>query len=146
MVAVPQYLELLMMFDEETVGRDVVAIDDETIVAEVAGPSDAGAVIGSPDPSVVDDGVAGIDEEVDLCAAYACSAVAEEDVVEDRILRVRCVACCGADFDKDRGLLRAGVDEESDDVDAINVGGGDGGGAVGGAKGGEADGQACLGA
>ena len=71
MVAVPQHLELLVMLDEEAVGGDVVAIDDEAIVAEVAGPADAGAVIGAPDPGVVDDGVVAVDAQVDLCPAYA---------------------------------------------------------------------------
>ena len=88
-VAVPQHLELLVMFDEEAVDGDVVAVDDEAVVAEVAGPADAGAVIGAPDPGVVDDGVVGVDAQVDLGAAHACSADAEEDVVkEDGILGV----------------------------------------------------------
>ena len=133
-VAVPQHLELLVMFDEEAIGGDVVAIDDEAVVAEVAGPADAGAVIGSPDPGVVDDGVVGIDAEVNLGAAHACSADTEEDVVEeDGILRVRCMACLAVRFRARAGrLLRTGIDEESGDVDAVNVGGGDGGCAVGG--------------
>src|SRR5580704_19250565 len=54
-VAVPQHLILLVMLYEETVGCDVVAIDDEAIVAEVAGPAYAGTMVGSPDPGVVDD-------------------------------------------------------------------------------------------
>ena len=78
------------MLDEETVGRDVVAVDDEAVVAEIACPSDAFAVIGAPDPGVVDDGVVAVDAQIDLGAAYAGSADAEEDVVEEvGILRVR---------------------------------------------------------
>ena len=49
------------MFDEETVDGDVVAVDYEAVGAEVAGPSDTGAVIGAPDPCVVDDGVVAVD-------------------------------------------------------------------------------------
>ena len=45
---------------------------------------------------------------------------------------------CGADFDQDGRGLFAGVEEEAGDVDAIDVGGGDGGGAVGGTQRGEA--------
>ena len=65
-VAVPQHLELLVVLDEEAVGGDVVAVDDEAVVAEVAGPADAGAVIGAPDPGVVDDGVVGVDSRFTL--------------------------------------------------------------------------------
>ncbi len=58
-VAVPKHLELLVVLDEEAVDGDVVAVDDEAVIAEVAGPADAVAVIGAPDPGVVDDGVVG---------------------------------------------------------------------------------------
>ena len=60
-VAVPEDLELLVVFDEEAVDGDVVAVDDEAVLAGVAGPSDVGAVIGAPDPGVVDDGVVAVD-------------------------------------------------------------------------------------
>ncbi len=60
-VAVPQHLELLMMFDEEPVDSDVVAVDDEAVVAGVLVPANAGAVIGAPDPGVIDDGVVAVD-------------------------------------------------------------------------------------
>ena len=45
-------------------------------------PADAGAVVGAPDPGVIDDGVVGVDVEVDDRAADACAADAEEDVGE----------------------------------------------------------------
>jgi hypothetical protein len=60
-VAVPEDLELLVMFDEEAVDGDVVAIDDEAVCAEIAGPADAGSMIGAPDPGVIDDGVVAVD-------------------------------------------------------------------------------------
>ena len=128
------------MLDEETIGGDVVAVDDEAVVAEVAGPADAGAVIGAPDPGVVDDGVVGVDEQVDLGAAHAGSADAEEDIVqEDRILAralhgclrgpisTRTGDCCGP-----ASMRRPAT------IDAVDVGGGDGGGAVDGLERGEA--------
>ncbi len=77
------------MLDEETVGGDVVAIDHQAVGAEVAGPAHAGAVIGAPDPGVVDDGVVAVDAQIHLRPADAGSANAEEDVVKrDRILAV----------------------------------------------------------
>ena len=45
-------------------------------------PADAGAVIGAPDPGVVDDGVVAVDLQVAHGAADACAADAEEDIVE----------------------------------------------------------------
>ena len=92
-VAVPEHLELLVVFDEEAVGGDVVAVDDEAVGAGVLVPADAVAMIGAPDPGVVDDGVVAVDAEIDVGAADACAADAEEDVVErDGILRVAGVA------------------------------------------------------
>ena len=88
-VAVPEDLELLVVLDEEAVDGDVVAVDDEAVCAGVGGPTDAGAVIGAPDPGVVDDGVVAVDLEVVAGAADAGAAYAEEDVVErDRVLCV----------------------------------------------------------
>ena len=71
-----------MVFDEEAVDGDVVAVDDEAVGAGVAGPSDASAVIGAPDPGVVYDSVVAVDLEIDHCTANAGTAHAEEDVVE----------------------------------------------------------------
>ena len=51
----------------------------------------------------------------------------------------RAVAAGGADLDEDGGELRAGVDEEAGEDDAVGVCGGDGGVAVGGVQGGEAE-------
>ena len=42
-IAVPQDLELLVVLDEEDVSGHAVDIDDETVVAEIACPSDASA-------------------------------------------------------------------------------------------------------
>ena len=91
MVAVPQDLELLVVLDEEAVDGDVVAVDDEAVVAEVFVPADAVAVVGAPDPGVVDEGVVGVDFEIDVGAADAGAADAEEDVAEgDGIFLVTC--------------------------------------------------------
>ena len=73
---------MLVVFDEEAVDGDVVAVDDEAVEADVFGPADAGAVIGAPDPGVVDEGVVAVDLEIDVGAADACAAYAEEDVAE----------------------------------------------------------------
>ena len=96
MIAVPEHLELLVMLDEEAIDGDVVAVDDEAIVADVLVPADAGAVVGAPDPGVIDDGVVAVDFEIDLGAANARSADAEEDIVEaDGILGVIAWLPCG---------------------------------------------------
>src|SRR5712672_1693382 len=47
-VAVPDDLMLLVVFDEETVHGDVIAIDDDTRLGRVMGPADAMSVVGSP--------------------------------------------------------------------------------------------------
>ena len=139
-IAVPQHLELLMVLDEEAVGSDVVSIDNEAVVAEVAGPANAVAVIGAPDPGVVDDGVVGVDDQVDLGAAHACSTDAEEDVVkEDGIFSVRDVAALRTYFNEDGRDFFARIEEDPGDVDAISVCSGEGGCAVGGPQGGEAE-------
>ena len=59
-VAVPEDLELLVVFNEEAVDGDVVAINNEAVSAGVAGPSDAGAMIGAPDPGVVNNSVVAV--------------------------------------------------------------------------------------
>ena len=139
-VAVPEDLELLVVFDEEAVDGDVVAVDDEAVVAEVLVPADAGAVVGAPDPGVVDEGVVGVDLEVDVGAADAGAADAEEDVAEgDGVLLVSGGGVVRADLDEDGRELLAGVDEEAGEDDAVGVGGGDGGVAVGGMERGEAE-------
>ena len=121
-VAIPEDLVLLVVFDEEAVDGDVVAVDDEAVLAGVAGPSDAGTVIGAPDPGVVDDGVVAVDFQIDSGAADACAADAEEDIVEtDRIL---CVADGGfvrANLKQDGRGLRACVEQEAGDNDAVGV-------------------------
>ena len=101
-VAIPKHLKLLVMLDEETIGGDVVAIDHQAVCAEVAGPAHAGAMIGAPDPGVVDDGVVAVDAQIHLCTADAGTANAEEDVVKRGwILQVRRLASFGTDFHED---------------------------------------------
>ena len=130
-VAVPEDLELLVMLDEEPVGSDVVGVDDEAVGAGVRIPANAGSVIGTPDPGVVDDGVVGVDLKVDYGTADAGTADAEEDVMKgDGIFFVGGFAFGGADLKKDGRGCGAGIEEEAGDDDSFGVGGGDGGGAV----------------
>ena len=106
----------------------------------VGGPTDAGTVIGAPDPGVVDDGVVAVDLEVVPSAADASTAYAEEDVVErDRVLCVGGFSFARAYLEEDGGLSLAGVEEESGDDDAVRVCCGHGGVAVDGVQSGEAE-------
>ena len=116
-----------MVLDEEAVGGDAVAVDDETVGAEVLIPAHAcNAVIGAPDPGVIDEGVVGVDAEIDGGAAHACAAHTEEDVVErDGIAGVIRMAAAGTDLDENRRLRRAGIDEKSGENHAVDVGGGE---------------------
>ena len=103
MVAVPQDLELLMMLDEEAVDGDVVAVDDEAVGAEVAGPADAGAVVGAPDPGVIDDGVVGVDAEIDLARPTPAPPTRKKTSWRKMgFLAWRGVAALRADFDAGR--------------------------------------------
>ncbi len=139
-VAVPENLELLVVLDEEAVDGDVVGVDEEAVAAEVLVPADALAVVGAPDPGVVDEGVVAVDLEIDTRATYACATDTEEDVVEgDGIASVMGVAAGGADLDEDGGELLSRVDEQAGEDDAVGVGGGERGVAVGGVQGGEAE-------
>ena len=114
MVAVPEDLILLVVLDEEAIGGDVVAVDDEAVGAEVGSPADAVTVVGAPDPGVVDDGVVGVDFEVDVGAAGTCSADAEEEVMErDGIFGVVGVTAFGTDLEQDGGFGFACVEEDT---------------------------------
>ena len=65
-------------------------------------PADAGAVIGAPDPGVVDDGVVAVDRRLTVGAPDAGAADAEEDIVEgDGIVCVAGAASCGSDLEQD---------------------------------------------
>src|SRR6185503_10609050 len=57
-LAVPKDLKLLVMLNEQAVGGDVVAVDHQAIGAHVGVPSHSGAAVSTPDPGMVDDGVA----------------------------------------------------------------------------------------
>src|ERR1035437_1106892 len=81
-VAVPQHLELLMVLDKEAVDGDVVAIDHQPAGAGIALPAHAGAVVGAPDPGVIDNGIVAVYREVDGRAAHPGTAHPEEDIVE----------------------------------------------------------------
>src|ERR1700721_1900801 len=97
-IAIPQNLILLMMLDEEAVCGDAIAVDYDAVGARVQIPANAGAMVGAPDPGVIDDGVVRVDAQVDDCAAHACSADAEENVGElNRVAGVIRMAPGGAD-------------------------------------------------
>ncbi len=129
-----------MVLDKKAVSGDAVAVDDEAVVGEVLVPAHALAVIGAPDPGVVDDRVVRVNAQVDVGAAHAGAAHPEENIVQrDGILGVIGVAAFRTDFSEDGGFGFARVNEEAGKDDAVGVGGGDGGGAVDGLERGKAE-------
>jgi hypothetical protein len=130
-VTAPEDLELLVVFDEKSVGGNVVAVDDKAVDAGVGVPADPGAVIGAPDPGVIDNRVVTVQFKIRERAAGTGSADAEEDVVKrDGILLVAYAAAAWPDLKQYRRLLWARIEEQAGDDDAISVGGGHGCGTV----------------
>ena len=55
---------------------------------------------------------------------YACATHAEEDIVEaDGIVLVVCMASLGADFQQNRRFLWTCIEQDSGNLNAVNVGG-----------------------
>ena len=140
-VAVPEDLELLVMFDEEAVDGDVVGVDDETVGAGVAGPSRrrlrgrlarsrcdrrwcrwlliSRLTTARPTPAPPTRKNTSWREMGFLC-------VADFAFLPGRSAEGRAIAC------------GTGVEEQAGDDDAVSVCGGHGGGAVDGTQRGEA--------
>ena len=130
-VAVPKDLELLMVFNEEAIGCNVVAVDDEAVSAGIRVPSDTGSMIGAPDPGVVDDGVVAVDFEIDYGATDSGASDAEEYIVErDGIFCVSGMTFVWTHLKQDRRRRWAGIEEEAGDDDSVFVSGRHGGRAV----------------
>ena len=110
-VSVPQHLELLVMFDEEAIDGDVIAIDDEAVGAGIRIPTNAGTVIGAPDLGVIDDCIVAIDSEVDSGAADTCSTYPKEDVVnQDGVSSMTRFAAAGPYLKQHRRTYLAGIE------------------------------------
>ncbi len=86
-----------MVLDEEAVDGNAITVDDEAVAAEVLVPADIVAVVGAPDPGVIDDHVVAVDREVALGAAFARATDTEEDVEESRWALWREKLCCWCD-------------------------------------------------
>ena len=75
---------------EATIGKwfkkpgDAVAVDHQAVLACVAGPAHAGAVVRAPDPGVIDDGIATVYFQIDQRPAYPGPADAKENVLDER--------------------------------------------------------------
>ena len=80
-LAVPDRLVLLKVLVEEPVNRDVVAVDDEPVLRSIDGPLRASAVIGTPQPGMVDDDIITVDLETGVSPAGQRAANATENVV-----------------------------------------------------------------
>ncbi len=104
-VAVPEDLELLVVFDEETVGDDVVSVDDEAVGADVRVPAYTGTVVGAPDPGMVDDGVVGVDLEVAYRATGSCSPTRKKMSWREMDFFREWLCFCPLRFAAERGTL-----------------------------------------
>src|SRR6185312_14612729 len=101
---------------------------------------DALAVVGAPDPGVVDDGVPGVDHHAGGRLAGARAADPDEHVLDgDRVGRVVAGGAVRADLHQGAGVDRSGVDQETGQPYAVDVGDLQGGDAVVGDQGGVAE-------
>ena len=126
-VAVPEGLVFFEVFDEEAVGGDVVAVDGQAIVGRVdvpAGPAGGVAVVSAPEPDVVEEDVVGVDRDAVLGGGGGGGAADTAGDVEEGgwVGGVVGVATMGANDEEGRGGFGAGVEEDSADGDAGDVG------------------------
>jgi hypothetical protein len=88
-LAVPDDLVALVVFNKQTVGSDIVPVYDQVVRSGVVRPAHTGAVIRSPSPDIVDDHVVPVDLEADGSSARSSAADPEKDVLDQRrIVRV----------------------------------------------------------
>src|SRR6266487_107901 len=83
-LAIPDKLVLLIVFHEQTVRRDIVAIDDHTGISGVGGPAHAIAVIRSPRPDIVQQDIIAVDDQTGRGLAKRRSPNAEEYILQRR--------------------------------------------------------------
>jgi hypothetical protein len=122
-VALPENLKLLVVLDKEAVRGDVVACNNHAVGRGVVLPADAGAMVGAPDPGVVDEDIAGVDGEAHLRSADPGAADVEEDVGEQcRVAGVTGLAPLGPGFEERRRFSLGRVEEEAFDGDAVDIG------------------------
>src|SRR5579862_4291244 len=76
-ISVPEGLESLEMFDEDTVRRNVVCVDHQSILRLVIPPAYIDAtVIGAPEPDIVDEDVVRVNHET-ACDGDICFSTAD---------------------------------------------------------------------
>ncbi len=119
-LAAPDHLRLLVVLDEQAVGRDVVAGNDDAVITDIAGPADAGAMVGPPGPDVVEYHVRAVHHQAVGRLAWLGAADPEVDVLHQRrIVRAGAWAVTrGADLQQDGGVHRSGVEDQARELDA----------------------------
>lgn len=121
-LAVPPHVVLVEVPDEQAGGQDVVTVHPEAVVGPVGLPADALAVVGTPEPGVVDDRVVAVDHHAGGRLAGTRSADPDEHVLErGRVRRVVGRRALGTHLDEHRGVLRTGVDQESGQLHTVDV-------------------------
>jgi len=83
-LAVPNDLVLLVVLDEQAVGRDVVAVNDHASVGGIERPAHPVAVISAPSPDVVKQDVVAVHDEAHCGHAQSRPADTEEHVLDRR--------------------------------------------------------------
>src|ERR1019366_8866509 len=123
--AVPDYLELLVMFDKQTVDGDVVPIHDQPVRTGIDFPAHAlvHAVVRAPDPGVIHDRVAAIDPQVDRRAPRRGAAHPEENVMEgSRVAHVAGAASVRTDFEQHGGIGFSRVEQQPGQDHSVHTG------------------------
>src|SRR5262245_33310466 len=127
-VAVPDNLVLLEVLDEEAIGGDVVAVHHHAVRGGVDVPAHRSgiAVVGAPEPDVVNQCIVAVDLQTDAGPARGRSSDANEQVVDcDRIGSVVGATPGRADLYQDGRVNLARVDEDMRQFHPVHVGGGD---------------------
>jgi hypothetical protein len=128
-LAVPDDLVALVVFNKKTVGGDIVPVHDQAVSGGIARPAHAGAVVGPPCPEVVDNHVVSVDLEADGGLTRSGTTDAEEHVLDQPGV-VRPTARSPQDgqagqkthLEKDRRIDRAGVEDHSREFHTRHIG------------------------
>ncbi len=115
------------MFDRQAQSRDVGPVHNQAIGGSVHGPPEGSSVsvVRAPYPGVVDNHIVAIDFEAFCSGSRRGAANAEEDIVDrGRVAGVANarVRARNTYLQEDRRVDRTGIDEQSGNLDSVDVG------------------------
>src|ERR1035438_2759607 len=106
-VPVPQNLILTVMLYKQSVDRDAVSIDHQSVLAGIQIPTHSVTVVRSPNPRMVHQCVVAVDPQIHLCAPHSGAANTKENIVQsNRILLMACPASLRTHLQQHRRLAR----------------------------------------